>query len=72
MVYLRKESFPIGTYHKLKYKKIGPYKILKKIIDNAYEVELPSGLDIYLVFKIFDLYTFHGDNTSIEKEDEVD
>ena len=72
MVYLRRERFPTRTYHKLKYKKIGPWKILKKINDNAYEVELPSGLDISPMFNIFDLYTFHGDDTSVEKEDEVD
>lgn len=72
MVYLRRDRFPTRTYHKLKYKKIGPYKILKKINDNAYEVELPSGLDISPVFNISDLYTFHGDDTSFEKEDEVD
>ena len=72
MVYLRKERFPTRTYHKLKYKKIRPCKILKNINDNAYEVELPSGLDISPVFNISDLYTFHHDDTSVEKEDEVD
>ena len=72
MVYLRKERFPTGIYHKLKYKKIGPCKILKKSNDNANEVELPSGLDISHVFNISDLYTFHGDDASVEKEDEVD
>ena len=65
MVYLKKQRFPIGTYHKLKYNKIGPSKILKKINDNSYEVELLSGLDISDVFIIFYLYTFHGDDASI-------
>ena len=72
MVYLRKERFPTRAYHKLKYKKIGPYNILKKINVNAYEVDLPSGLDISLVFNISHLYTFHSDDTSVENEDEVD
>ena len=72
MVYLQKQRFPRGTYHKLKYKKIGPSQILKKKNDNAYKVDLPSNLDISLVFNTSYLYIFHGDNTSVDSEEEVD
>ncbi|KAK3041373.1 hypothetical protein RJ639_001571 [Escallonia herrerae] len=61
MVFLRKERLPTGTYHKLKSKKGGPCKILRKFGDNAYEVELPSGLFIFPIFNVADIYTFNGD-----------
>ena len=56
MVYLRKEWLPRGIYHKLKYKKIGPCKILKKINNNAYKVNLPVDLNISSVFNVFMIY----------------
>jgi hypothetical protein len=72
MVYLRKERFPRGAYQKLKYKKIGPFKILKKINENAYKVDLLVDLNISHVFNIFDLHIFHGDDRGDDNEVVVD
>ena len=56
MVYLRKDHFLVGTYNKLKMKKFGPCKIVKMHdFGNAYEVELPTKLNISPVFNISDL-----------------
>ena len=66
MVYLKKGRYPIGTYSKLKMKKFGPYKILRKFDSgNAYEVELPDDMDIFPIFNVVDFYKYH------ESDDEV-
>ena len=57
MAYLRKERFPKGTYNKLKLKKIGPCKILRKVSTNAYEIEVPSNI-ISQIFNVLDIYPF--------------
>jgi hypothetical protein len=56
LAHLRKERFPRGTYNKLKMKKIGPCRIRRKFRENAYELELPEGIGISLIFNISDLY----------------
>jgi hypothetical protein len=56
----------------LKYKKIGPCKILNKINDNAYKVDLPDDLDISPLFNVYELYIFQGDDLGDDSEVEED
>ena len=42
----------------MKLKNIGPCKFLKKFSTNAYEIELPSDLQISPIFNVSDLYPF--------------
>ena len=67
MVYMRKERFPVGTYNKLKMKKFGLSKILKKHDSgNAYEVELLDGIHISPIFNIADLIECHDNGVDEE------
>ena len=68
MVLLQKEHFLVGTYNKLKMKKFGPCKIVKRNdFGNAYEVELFVELNISPVFNISDLIEYYegGDGDEV-------
>ena len=65
MVHLRKEIFPAGTYNKLKMKKFGLSKIMKKHdLRNAYEVEFLDEIHISPIFNIADLTKYHDDGAN--------
>ena len=68
LAHLRKERFLRGTYNKMKMKKIGPCRVLKKFGANAYEIELPDGIGISPIFNILDLYPYKAEEVGTSDE----
>ena len=68
-LHLRKERFPEERNSKLKPRGDGPFKVLKRINDNAYVIDIPQSK--YLVsnsFNVSDLSPYHGDEVDEMQE----
>ena len=59
-VHLFKDRFPEQHKNKLQPRADGPFKVLRKINDNAYEIELPSNYGVISSFNVADLSPFFG------------
>ena len=58
LAYLKRDRFPKGEYNKLKMKKIGPYRILRKFSSNSYDLDMPTRVGISTIFNVVDLYPY--------------
>ena len=67
-VFLRKERILVRQHSELKQKKYGPFKITKKINDNAYVVDLPTSMGISMTFNVTDIYLYRPE-TMLEYPD---
>jgi hypothetical protein len=63
---LRKDRFPELRKSKLMPRAAGPYKILEKINDNAYKLELPPEFRVSPTFNIADLKPYLGEEDELE------
>jgi hypothetical protein len=70
LAHLGKERFPIGTYNKLKMKKIRPCKILRKFDTKSYVIELPDDVGISPIFNISNLYPYRKYDTEGSEDKE--
>ena len=59
-VHLCKDRFPEQHKSKLQARADGPFKVLRKINDNAYEIDLPSTYGVSTSFNVADLSPFFG------------
>ncbi|KAH0748608.1 hypothetical protein KY290_027840 [Solanum tuberosum] len=63
-VHMRKERFPSKRKTKLDPRGSGPYKVLERIGDNAYKLDLPGEFQVSATFNVSDLSHFDADLNS--------
>ncbi|KAH0712202.1 hypothetical protein KY289_008161 [Solanum tuberosum] len=63
-VHMRKERFPSKRKNKLDPRGSGPYKVLERIGDNAYKLDLPGEFQVSATFNVSDLSHFDADLNS--------
>jgi hypothetical protein len=65
-LHLRKERFPELRNSKLLPRADGPFKVLDKINDNAYRLDLPTDFKVSPTFNIADLKPYLGEEVELE------
>lgn len=64
-VHLRKEHFPLERKSKLMPRVDGPFQILRKLNDNAYQLDFQGNYDISSSFNVADLSLFRVDDPDL-------
>ncbi|MFS7899882.1 putative nucleotidyltransferase, Ribonuclease H [Helianthus anomalus] len=57
-IHLSKDRFPGGRFGKLQPRADGPFRVLKRINDNAYKIDLPGHYNVSATFNVADLSPF--------------
>ena len=70
LAYLKRDRFPKREYNKLKMKKVGTCRILRKFSANAYELDMPTGVHSSPIFNVVDLYPYVAGDTRTFAESE--
>ena len=65
-LHLRKDRFPELRKSKLMPRAAGPFKVLEKINDNAYKLDLPVDFGVSPTFNIVDLKPYLGEEEELE------
>ena len=60
-VYLRRERFPQGRFGKLQPRADGLFRVLQRINDNAYKIDLPGHYKVSATFNVADLSPYEPD-----------
>ncbi|GJV81295.1 putative ribonuclease H-like domain-containing protein [Tanacetum coccineum] len=64
-IFLRKERFPSGRYGKLQDRADGPFRVLRRINDNAYKIDLPGNYGVSATFNVADLAPYTDDDVFV-------
>ena len=64
-LHLRKDRFPTLRHSKLMPRAAGPFKVLTKINDNAYILDLPAEFGISTSFNVADLKLYAGEDEEL-------
>ncbi|GJZ18081.1 RNA-directed DNA polymerase [Tanacetum coccineum] len=60
-IFLRRARFPQGRFAKLQPRADGPFRVLERINDNAYKIDLPGHYGVSATFNVADLAPYVGD-----------